>query len=82
MPQAPTERSVFSDTAQKGRRSTPLYTDTIVTLIGKPLPAKKDVFFTVTQKRPCCEKSGWERTEKVLGFIFHPDTPQSQGCRL
>ena len=64
VPQAPTERGVFSDTAQKGRRSTPLYNnnDTIVTLIGKPLTAKKDDFLQLHKKSPCFEKSGWKRS--------------------
>ena len=53
---------VFSDTAQKGRRSTPLYNnDTIVTLIGKPLPAKKEDFLQFLKRSPCFGKSGWKR---------------------
>ena len=42
-------KGLYSDRAQKGRRSTPLYNDTIVTLIGKPLPAKKD-FYSYSKK--------------------------------
>ena len=56
-----------------------MYNDTIVTLIGKPLPAKMDVFLQLHKKSPCFQKSGWKR--RHLGSFFTQDSKSESQIR-
>ena len=47
-----------------------MYTDTIVTLIGKPLPAKKDVFLQLLKKDLAVRNLAGREQRRCLGSFF------------